>query len=161
MDADLANLTLRALRRILRITEMGKRQLATATGLTPSQLLVLHEIAARASPTPGAIAQVLQFSQASITAIVDRLVALGLATRQRSEKDKRQFMLAVTQMGLDVLSAAPDALQMQFQDNFAALPRWEQAMMLAAVERLGAMLGAQDMDTAPLLDSAAIDQPRP
>ena len=77
MDSEIASLTLRALRRVLRATEIGSRQLATTTGLTPSQLLVLREIDARLSVTPSAVAQALQFSQATITAIVDRLVALG------------------------------------------------------------------------------------
>ncbi|WP_157080357.1 MarR family winged helix-turn-helix transcriptional regulator, partial [Sphingobium cloacae] len=85
---------MRALRRVLRATEIGSRQLATATGLTPSQLLVLREIDIRQSATPGTIAQALQFSQATITTIVDRLESLGFVQRQRSEKDKRQFHLS-------------------------------------------------------------------
>ena len=75
MNSEIASLTLRALRRVLRATEIGSRQLASTTGLTPSQLLVLREIDTRGSDMPSAVAQTLQFSQATITAIVDRLVA--------------------------------------------------------------------------------------
>ncbi|HRE35414.1 MAG TPA: MarR family transcriptional regulator, partial [Sphingopyxis terrae] len=45
MESEIANATLRALRRILRATETGSRKLGAATGLTPSQLLVLRDVA--------------------------------------------------------------------------------------------------------------------
>lgn len=158
MDIQIANATLKAARRILRATEAGRRRLAAATGLTPSQLLVLREIDTRAGVTPGAIAQHLQFSHATITAIVDRLSALGLVTRTRSERDKRQFLLDVTEEGRRRIAEAPDMLQESFATRFTALPAWEQAMILAGTERLAALLGADDIDAAPLLDTGAIDR---
>lgn len=158
MDSDVPNATLRALRRILRATEIGSRKLAAATGLTPSQLLVLREIGAREQATPGAVAQQLQFSHATITAIVDRLVALDLVSRARSNRDKRQVLLGLTATGRRLADDAPDMLQTVFADRFAALAGWEQAMVLAGVERLAAILGVQDLDAAPLLDTGAIDR---
>lgn len=161
MATEIASLTLRALRRVLRATEIGRRQLAATTGLTPSQLLVLREIDMRGSATPGTIAQALQFNQATITTIVDRLVALGFVQRQRGEKDKRQFHLSTLAGGKAALADAPDPLQMIFTDRFVALPPWEQAMILAAVERLATLMDAQDIDAAPLLDSGLIDRSTP
>ena len=161
MKPDIASLTLRALRRVLRATEIGSRQLAIATGLTTSQWLVLREINARERTTPGTIAQVLQFSQPTVTTIVDRLVALELVQRQRSTKDKRQFLLSAMPAGKEVVANAPDLLQMTFTNRFIELPHWEQAMIFAAVERLAMLLDAQDIDAAPLLDSRAIDRSEP
>lgn len=161
MSAEVASLTLRALRRVLRATEIGGRQLAAATGLTPSQLLVLREIDSRGSATPSVIAHALQFSQATITAIVDRLEALGFVQRQRSERDKRRFHLTMLAPGKAALADAPDPLQMTFMDRFEALPTWEQAMLLASVERLAILMDAQDIDAAPLLDSGLIDRSGP
>ncbi|BAV64345.1 MarR family winged helix-turn-helix transcriptional regulator [Sphingobium cloacae] len=152
---------MRALRRVLRATEIGSRQLATATGLTPSQLLVLREIDIRQSATPGTIAQALQFSQATITTIVDRLESLGFVQRQRSEKDKRQFHLSALPASKAAIADAPDPLQTTFTDRFVALPPWEQAMILAAVERLATLMDAQNIDAAPLLDSGLIDRSGP
>lgn len=161
MSSDLAILTLRALRRVLRATEIGSRRLAATTGLTPSQWLVLREIEARDSATPGMIASALKFSQATITAIVDRLQELGFVQRQRSERDKRQFILSSLPPGKTALAEAPDLLQTTFTERFAKLPQWEQAMILAAVERLATLMDAQDIDAAPLLDSGLIDRSEP
>ncbi len=159
MDSEIARATLKALRRVLRAAEGGTRKLAAATGLTPSQLLVLREIAGGRDVTPGQVAQRLQFSHATITAIVDRLVALELATRVRSETDKRRMLLSSTAKGRDCLNDAPDMLQEVFEARFAALPAWEQAMVLASTERLADILGPGDMDAAPLLDAGPIDRP--
>lgn len=161
MDSQIATLTLRALRRVLRTTEIGSRQLAATTGLTLSQLLVLREIDARDAATPGVIAHALQFSQATITTIVDRLAALDFVQRQRSEKDKRQFHLTILPAGRQALADAPDALQTSFTDRFTRLPAWEQAMILAATERLAMLMNAQNLDAAPLLDGGQIDRQEP
>jgi DNA-binding MarR family transcriptional regulator len=161
MSGDLTNPTLRALRRILRAADIGGRQLASATGLTPSQLLVLREIERRGESTPSMVAHALQFGQATITNILDRLESSGFVSRQRSEKDRRQVRLQITPSGAGVLEAAPDLLQQQFSERFAGLPSWEQAMILASLERLSAMLGAGEMDAAPLLDAGAIDRRHP
>lgn len=161
MEKDIASLTLRAMRRVLRATETSNRLLAAATGLTPSQLLVLREIDRRDAVTPGAIASRLQFSQATITSIVDRLQTLGYVQRRRSDQDRRQFHLDMLPAGRDALTGAPDPLQTTFTTRFITLPAWEQAMILAASERLAMLMDAQDTDAAPLLDSGAIDRSGP
>jgi DNA-binding Xre family transcriptional regulator len=128
MDQVLTMAALRALRRILRASDLSNRQLAAATGLTPSQLLILREIDERRETTPTALSSAVQFSQATITNICDRL------------------------------EAAPDMLQARFSEGFSALPQWEQAMTLAGLERLVDVLGIAGRDAAPLLDSGAIDR---
>lgn len=158
MEAQLTTAALRAIRRILRAADQGGRRLAAETGLTPSQLLVLQEIDRLTETTPSAIASHLHFGQATVTNIVDRLTASGLATRRRSDRDKRQMLLQATAEGRGVLDAAPDLLQEQFRSRFEALAPWEQAMILAALERLGSILGATDIDAAPLIDSGRIDR---
>ena len=159
MDQDLTIAALRALRRILRASELGNRQLAAATGLTPSQLLVLQEVGEQGETTPTALSAALQFSQATITNILDRLEAGGLVARKRSDQDKRRIFLTATEAGETVIGTAPDLLQARFSENFAALPEWEQAMILAGLGRLADILGIASRDAAPLLDSGAIDRP--
>lgn len=107
MSDDLTTQALKALRRILRAADLGTRSLAAATGLSPSQLLVLQEIDRRGETTPGALSAALQFGQATITNIVDRLEAAALVTRQRSSRDKRQILLAATETGRATIERAP------------------------------------------------------
>lgn len=159
MDQSLTIAALKALRRILRASELSNRQLATATGLTPSQLLVLQEIGERGEVTPTELSATLQFGQATITNILDRLEAGSLVTRQRGERDKRRVYLTATEAGERTIRHAPDMLQARFSEAFADLPEWEQAMILSGLGRLADILGVARSDAAPLLDSGAIDRP--
>lgn len=161
MMSSITNQTLRALRRILRASELGGRRLAAETGLTPSQMLVLQEIARREDVTPGAIASALQFGHATVTNILDRLETSGFAVRRRGEQDKRQVLVRITEAGASALAAAPDMLQSRFNATFTALPTWEQAMILAALERLSDVLGVSAIDAAPLIDAGTIDRNHP
>ena len=69
--------------------------------------------------------------------------------------------MQVTADGSATLEAAPDLLQARFRDRFEALPAWEQAMILSALERLGEILGAAEIDAAPLIDAGRIDRTVP
>ena len=152
---------LRAIRRLLRAAEMSEKQLAAATGLTPSQLVVLQEVARHGETTAGAIAAAVQFSQATVTSLVDRLVERDFVVRSRRERDRRQVWVSLTPTGTATLSSAPDMMQDRFQDRFARLADWEQAMIVAMLERLTALLNADRIDAAPVIDAGAIDRTGP
>jgi DNA-binding MarR family transcriptional regulator len=152
---------LRAIRRLLRAAEMSEKQLAVSTGLTPSQLVVLQEVARHGETTAGGIAAAVQFSQATVTSLVDRLVARGFVTRSRRERDRRQVWVSLTEAGGKVLTSAPDMMQDRFPDRFERLPDWEQAMVVAMLERLTALLNADRIDAAPVIDAGAIDRVEP
>lgn len=140
MEIDLTPAALLALRKILDAAELENRKMAAATGLASSQALVLRQIGGHETITPSAVASALGFGQATITNIVDRLVAAQLVTRTRGLADKRQVMLQVTELGREKLKASPFPLQMRFSQGYAGLASWEQAMILAALERLDGLL---------------------
>lgn len=142
METDLTSVTLLALRKILDSAELENRKMAAATGLSPSQALVLRQISANHTTTPSAVAAALSFGQATITNIVDRLAAAGLVSRSRGESDKRQVILQTTELGREKLAESPFPLQLRFSQGFGNLPVWEQAMILAAVERLNDLLAS-------------------
>lgn len=151
---DRADISLIALRRILRATELYGRDLAKAAGLTPVQFRVLQVISEKGgSCTAKQIATQMGVSQATVTALVDKLVARETVIRARSELDRRQTDITLTAAGSEVIATAPDALQQRFVREFNALEEWEQAFLVAALERVAAMLDAQDMDVAPVLDT--------
>src|SRR3546814_20869074 len=76
----------------------------------------------------------------------------------RSTRTDTLFPYTTLFRSQDILKTAPDLLQVQFRDRFVELPTWEQAMILAALERLSEVLNAESIDAAPLLDAGAIDR---
>ncbi len=153
---DRAETALVAMRRILRATDINVRQLARATGLTASQMIVLQRLAQPGGATAGDVAKTAGLSQATVTALVDKLAARGFAARRRDDADRRRVWVEITGAGRAALAGAPDLLQDTFQTRFNELPDWEQAFVIAALERVAALLDAGDMDAAPLLDAGAI-----
>lgn len=150
---DRTDASLIALRRILRATEIYARTLAQSVGLTSSQLRVLQIIAGKpgASARPKELAQQMRLSQGTITALVDKLESLGQVVRVRSETDRRQTDVTLTAAGRATVDNAPDALQQKYVNAFMRLEDWEQAQLVASLERVAAMLDADAIDASPVL----------
>lgn len=155
---DRTDSSLIALRRILRATELYERSLAQAAGLTPAKLRVLQILSGRPGglATPKALATQMGVAQGTVTALVDKLVSLGMVTRTRSEADRRQMNLVITETGRAAVKDAPDALQQRFVRAFERMADWEQAQLVSSLERVAAMLDADDIDAAPVLTTGEI-----
>lgn len=148
---DRSDSSLRALRRILRAADGAARKLARQTGMTGPQLVVLGILKERGEATPKTISQAAGIAQATATALIDKLQQRGFAERQRGETDRRQIWVRPTAAGLEALRSAPDPLQTTFAERFNKLEPWEQAMIVAALERVAGLLDAADEDIAPML----------
>ena len=149
---DRAYSSLVALRRILRASETNARALARETGLTTAQLVVLQIVADVGETTPKGIAERAGTAQATITALVEKLYRRGYVERRRGERDRRQLWLTLTPAGREALDEAPDPLHARFTQGFGRLPDWEQAMIVAALERVASLVGASEDSVAdPLL----------
>lgn len=153
---DRIDTSLIALRRILRATELFGRQIKQAAGITPVQFRVLQIIAESGQATAKTIAQRMRVSQATVTSLVDKLVREQMVVREKSTQDRRQTDIHITSRGRQTLDNAPDPLQQRFVRKFAALQDWEQAMLVANLERVAAMLDADDIDASPVLDTGDI-----
>ncbi len=149
---------LSAMRQILRATENYARNLSRSTGLTASQLLLLQVLDQHGETTAGQIAAHMGITQATTTSLLHKLEARDLVRRQRGDSDRRQVWLSLTAEGREKLAAAPDGLQEIFKERFENLESWEQAMLVAALERVVALLDAEALDAAPVLDVGAIDR---
>ncbi|SFU02268.1 MarR family winged helix-turn-helix transcriptional regulator [Sedimentitalea nanhaiensis] len=145
-----------ALRRIIRATELFGRKLAQAAGLTAVQFRVLQVVAESGHCTSTAISQRMRVSQATVTSLVDKLVKSGMVVREKSEADRRQTNIVITDQGRKTIEDAPDPLQQRYVRKFAALEDWEQAMILASLERVATMMDAEDIDASPVLDAGDI-----
>lgn len=147
-----------ALRRIIRATALYERDLAQAAGMTPATLRVLQILDGRpgGTTTPKALAMQMGVAQATITALVDKLETAGQVIRQRSETDRRQTNVVITAPGRASVREAPDALQQRFVREFERMEDWEQAQLVASLERVAAMLDAEDIDASPVLTTGEI-----
>lgn len=152
-----ANHGLVALRRILQATQVSARTLARETGLTVHQLVALEVMAEVGEATPTTIARRIGIAQATATALIEKLRLRGLVTRRRGESDKRQIWIALTEDGRALLEAAPDPLHQRFAARFDRLKDWEQAMLVASLERVADLLDAPEEEDAPVLHAAALD----
>lgn len=147
-----------ALRQIQRKTEQASRKLAATAGLTPSQLLVMQILAERGEISVGEVSKQTQLKHATITSLVDKLVARNLMTRRRCEEDRRRVWVRLLPEGQTAITSAPDLLQDTFQNRFEGLPDWHQAMLVSSLERVAALLDAEEMEAAPILDIGALDE---
>ncbi len=141
-----------ALRKIQRMTELASKRLAQTAGLTPSQMAVLRMLDEQGELSAGHVAEHTQLKHATITSLVDKLEARGLIARRRCDSDRRRVWLDLLPAGKSALDAAPDPLHETFAARFDGLPGWQQAMMVAALERAAGLLDAETLDAAPVLD---------
>jgi len=145
-----------ALRRIIRAVDLHSRRLVEAHGLTGPQLATLHE-AARGGPlSAGVLARRVHLSPPTVTGILTRLEKRGLVERRPSETDRRSVAVHVTPAGQALLTAAPSLLQDQFRRLLAGLEGWEQQMILATLDRIAGMMGADAIDASPHLVSGSM-----
>lgn len=151
--SDLEDHVLIALRRIIRATDLHSRVLGKETGLTTPQLVVIRAIREMNAPTVSDIARAVSLSQATVTTILKRLETKGLLKRERSRADRRAVIVQLTAAGKTLWKTAPEPLQYSFTHRFKQLASWEQHNIVAALERVAAMMDAQQLDAAPMLAS--------
>ena len=149
-----------AIRRIIRATEFSARNLARETGLTNSQLVVLR-ILADGEATPGTIAHRIGLTQATVTALIDRLMQRGFVNRRRGEEDRRRVWLTLSESGRALLQSMPSDIHSTFLREFDGMEDWEQAMLVATLERVASMLKADTIDAGPILELGEIAAPQP
>lgn len=147
-----------ALRQIQRKTEQASKRLASLAGMTPSQLLVMQILSERGEVSVGDVSNLTQLKHATITSLVDKLMARGLVSRRRCEEDRRRVWLTLLPAGDKAITSAPDLLQDTFQLRFEKLPEWHQSMLVSGLEHVAALLDAEEMEAAPILDIGALDE---
>ncbi len=147
------------LRQIIRVTDMHDKQLSRMTGLTLPQLMTMQTLETEGAITIGVLARKMNLAQATVTSIIDRLELKGLVRRERSQSDKRKVLVSPTAAGTERLQSAPTTLQDQFVHRFTALEAWEQSMIQASLQRVATLLGADQIDAAPMLDIGRLDRP--
>ncbi|MEA9977231.1 MULTISPECIES: MarR family transcriptional regulator [unclassified Pseudomonas] len=90
-------------------------------GVTSSQFKVLIIVGQYQSDTPVELCRHLSLDSGSMTRMIDRLVQKGLLVRDRSETDRRQVKLALTEEGQKLSERLPQIGAEAMNDLFGAL----------------------------------------
>ncbi|HSH70520.1 MAG TPA: MarR family transcriptional regulator [Deferrisomatales bacterium] len=142
---------LSALRRISRAISLYSSYVQRAHGITGPQLMVLREAERSGEVAVSTLAERVSLSHATVTGILDRLEKRGLAVRIASDKDRRKRVVQMTREGKALLGIAPPLLQSRFLDELRKLKDWEQTLVLSSLQRVSAMMSAEDLSAAPVL----------
>ena len=67
--------------------------------------------------------------------------------------------VVITERGRKNLADAPEPLQEGFLKRFEALEMWEKTLLVSSVQRLAAMMNAESLDVAPILEVGDLSQP--
>ncbi len=146
-----------AIRRIIRANDLHSRRLAARYRITGPQLMALREIARLNSATPTALARAIHVSQSTMTGILARLGHRRLVRRSHASPDRRVSTVTLTPAGRRLLAASPPLLQAGFRRELSELKDWERTSLLAALQRVSAMMGMDEPPVPP----AALERRRP
>lgn len=150
----ICNEILCAVRQIIRAVDLNSKKLVRKCGLTTPQLVILKELALR-ELTGSELAKRISLSNATVTAIVDRMEKREWVMRRRDTSDRRRVYLSLTDKGRQLLETAPSSLQESFVRQLDKLEDWERSLILSSLQRVATMMNAQDLEVSPVLDSKA------
>ena len=147
---------LATLRQIIRAIDLHSKNLAKRYGLTGPQLLVLKELYKKNDLTLGQVAKNVSLSQATVTAIVDRLEKWQFVSRVRNPEDKRKVNIVLSDKATSILESDPDLLQEEFVLRFEKLEGWEQTQLISSLQRIASMMKAEGIESPPVLVSGPL-----
>ena len=115
-------------------------------GVTGPQLRILKELAIHQPSTVGRLVYALGVTNPTATGIIDRLVARGLVSRDRSATDRRRVLVTLTDAGRKVLDGAPRLPHERLVENCEKLSDAERARLLEALRKVTRMMASDDFD---------------
>ncbi len=151
-DEKRAEAVLVSLRRIIRATDLHSRRLSMVSGLTIPQIVALQATRDLGEVTLGKLAEHMSLSLSTATTIFDRLERRGLVERYRSAADRRVVHARLTRDGRKALRKAPALLHDRFVERFSTLGAADQDRIVDTLHEVAEMMGADELDAAPVLD---------
>lgn len=101
--------------------------------LTLPQIAVLRMLASQGPMRLVDVARELQQTPSTVSGIVERLERMGLVSRTRSPRDRREIYLSATPSGKERIAQKVAALNALIAELFADYPEQELAALLSAL----------------------------
>ena len=144
-----------SVRRLVRTLRVSDRAAQQAAGVSAAQLFVLSELGKTPNMSLRELAERTYTDQSSVSAVVTRLVATELVSRERAEDDGRRLVLTLTRAGRAALKKAPSVAQARILEALSALPENERRQFEETFDKILDAIGADQH--APMLFE---DEPR-
>ncbi len=132
------------IRKIGRNLDLHSRDLEKEFGLTVPQLNVLASVGPSGHVPIGQVAARIHLTSATVTTIVDRLEDHGLVLRERSESDKRQVLVGLTDRGRDVLLRGPQPFHDCFVRRLGEMDPWQRTELLSTLQYVAALMDPEE-----------------
>ncbi|SFW70444.1 MarR family winged helix-turn-helix transcriptional regulator [Amycolatopsis australiensis] len=114
----------------------AERPVLEAHGLSMWQYVVLSALAAGAAPSQLALAQQIHYDKTRLIALLDRLVAAGLVSREPDPVDRRNRMVRLTPEGTRRHAAVRDGIREVEDRRLAGLSAEERRVLRVALAHL-------------------------
>lgn len=106
----------------------------TVDQITDTQFIVLRSL--RKSPcNTSFLAHMLGVTLSAVTALINRLHKMGLVTRERQEKDRRQVWISITPKGLQVLKEVEEKRNLLLAMYLSKIPEDEREQLLYLLKK--------------------------
>jgi DNA-binding MarR family transcriptional regulator len=143
------HLAMNGIRRIVRALRLSSRAAEKALGVSGAQLFVLQQLAegsarADAAPSIAQLADLTATDPSSVSVVVSRLVARGLAARRASKADARRAEVLITPAGRALLRKAPSPVQARMLESIAGMDTGRRRELVAGLEAIVSAMGMDD-----------------
>jgi DNA-binding MarR family transcriptional regulator len=107
----------------------------TVDEITDTQFIVLRCL--RKGPgNTSYLAQVLGVTLSAVTALINRLYKMGLVTRERQDRDRRQVWISITPKGQQVLKDVEDKRHLLLALYFSRFSEAERKQLLSLLQQV-------------------------
>lgn len=141
------------IRKITRAIDIHSKKLVQKYGLTGPQLILLKACVNAEKITISSLAEQINLSKPTVTSIVERLLQKGYVSRVKDTSDKRKVFVSPTEKTLLLFDKSPSLLQESFVNRFDKLAEWEKLQILSTLQRIAAMMNADEIASASVLES--------
>jgi DNA-binding MarR family transcriptional regulator len=91
------------------------------------------------------LAHMLGVTLSAVTALINRLHRMGLVTRQRHEKDRRQVLITITPKGLKLLSEVEEKRNLLLALYLAKVSAEERIQLLELLQKAVALFEQEEI----------------
>ena len=141
---DATTVVVNGIRRLDRGLRVAARDVQRSTGLSAAQLFVLEQLVKAPGASLNDLAALTLTDRSSVSVVVDRLVASGLASRGTARDDRRRAEVRITPAGRAILNRAPPAPTDLLLSGLRQLSRPSLARLGTTLTELNEALGFRE-----------------